>query len=403
MAKVGRNKPCSCGSGKKYKACCGSRPARSANNAVLAEQSLDDSQDITVTVGLPGQRLYIDRYIQSQDPNDSTPAKVYGGEPSEYKVVFTLNRPGFPLHSEYAMTTADKLKGDSHLAITKPALDDPLTPDANRVMLGFEIPSIGNVEFIGYPNDEGYLGKIELESISTNSFKDAEEAAYYLLAPMLSYFSTYLDVPLNVYQVDITELKTGSMRVSLVNPFPGAPLVLAPEIGINNEWRGYASLYREALNSNSSAYQFLCLFRIIEGIQERHKRLGEEARERGEVFSRPRIIIPDTKEDQVRWLNDIFPVPNEWDGLALSSIFINDALGKRAGGIIENYLRPLRNDIAHALSLDSVELTVSIDEAFHNDRLRNWLPLTKCITRWMLKNEFPKELSFIAARQVEIE
>src|ERR1044072_3398724 len=104
MAKVGRNKPCSCGSGKKYKACCGSSPARSANNAVLAEQSLDDSQDITVTVGLPGQRLYIDRYIQSQDSNDSTPAKVYGGEPSEYKVVFTLNRPGFPLHPEYAMT-----------------------------------------------------------------------------------------------------------------------------------------------------------------------------------------------------------------------------------------------------------------------------------------------------------
>ena len=33
----------------------------------------------------------------------------------------------------------------------------------------------------------------------------------------------------------------------------------------------------EALNSNSSVYRFLCLFKIIEGIRVRRLRLGKEA------------------------------------------------------------------------------------------------------------------------------
>lgn len=363
-----------------------------------------DSDNLSTYIkgGLPGQRLYADLYVRSTDPNDLNQREVYGGEQGEYKVVFTLNRPGFPLHPDNEVTNADKLRGDSHLAITAPAIVDPLLPDADRVKLAYELPEIGNIEFTGYPNEAGFLGKVELE-FPTDNFKEAEDSAHYLLAPLLSFFSTYLDIPLSIYQVDITEKRTGNMRMSIVYPFQEAPLLIVPLNGVSNEWRGYASLYREALNSNSPAYQFLCLFKIIDGIGERHKRLGAEARKRGEAFNRPPIVVPENNEEQIKWLKEIFPMPKEWNPLALNSVFVKDALGRRLSSILETHLRPLRNDIAHTLFSNLGELTVSIDEAFHILKVHKWLPLMKCLVRWMLKNEFPQEFSFSPARQIEIE
>lgn len=364
----------------------------------------DNQSEIVSKAGLPGQQLYIDVYQAASDCRDAGKPIKYGGEPGEYKIVFTLSRPGFPLHSEYEVSPASHLKGDSHLAVTKPAIIDPLHPDANLIKLGFDIPNIGKVEFVGCANDEGYLGKIELESLTTDSLKEAEETAYYLLAPMLSYFSAYLDIPINVYQIDITELRTGNYRVSFMNPCYGAPMWLAPEpIAINNEWRNYTSLYREALNSNSPAYQFLCLFKIIESVRVRHKRLASEARNRGEHFLRPVLTIPANQIEQVNWLNEIFPLPPTWDPLALGSIFVSEAMGKRIGSIVEQYLRPLRNEIAHTLFTENGELTISVDQAFNLERLNKWLPLTRCLARHLLKIEFPNELSFVPARALTLE
>ncbi len=41
-----------------------------------------------------------------------------------------------------------------------------------------------------------------------------------------------------------------------------------------DEFRLYASLYREALNSLSLRYQFLCYYKIAEGISARRGRLA---------------------------------------------------------------------------------------------------------------------------------
>jgi len=47
MAKVNRNDPCPCGSGKKYKKCCGAAPAKKKIEAVnLTGQSMDKIQGL---------------------------------------------------------------------------------------------------------------------------------------------------------------------------------------------------------------------------------------------------------------------------------------------------------------------------------------------------------------------
>jgi len=46
---------------------------------------------------------------------------------------------------------------------------------------------------------------------------------------------------------------------------------------ISQEFRKYASYYREGLASNSLNYQFLCFYKIIEGIRKRRHRLTTTA------------------------------------------------------------------------------------------------------------------------------
>lgn len=82
--------------------------------------------------------------------------------------------------------------------------------------------------------------------------------------------------------------------------------------------------------------------------------------------------------------------------MALDSIFQPESLGKKFGDVIDNILTPLRVDIAHALSSKSGDLTLSVDDLLHIQKVNKWLPLTKCIVRRMLKDEFPEEfLSYL--------
>ena len=78
--------------------------------------------------------------------------------------------------------------------------------------------------------------------------------------------------------------------------------------------------------------------------------------------------------------------------MSLESIFQPEALGKQCAAVVAGVLRPLRDKIGHALGLlEGEELTLSADELLHTEEVNRWLPLTKCIARRMLKNEFPSE------------
>jgi len=194
-----------------------------------------------------------------------------------YRVVFTLSRTGFSLLPENRYSVSEGLKGDSYLAISKPAYSEPNNPEADRINI-YAKGDGRELVFTGYPNDEGFLGKIELPSIQALHFGDAALKTYQLLAPALSSMSVYLDIPMHIYQVDLEELRTGSRRMSLLAPFKEVPMFRLPG-EMDSELRAYASLYREALISNSPNYQFLCFYKIIEGVRKRQERLTKREQE----------------------------------------------------------------------------------------------------------------------------
>ena len=396
---IGRNEACPCGSGKKFKKCCGS--VTKQNEQVSTSQGKTNSRaprPLTVemeadALGIPGMQQHLVMRRHYRNPSDPRNTGEMGGSEGEYKVVFTLSRPGYPLQPERSFSAAENLKGDSHLAIAKPALKFPSEEEFDQIELECNTP-VGNFVFIGYSNDNGYLGKIESESFHASNYGDAASKAYQALAPALSRMSLYMDIPIHVYQFDITELRTGSVRISITAPFPDVPASMTPTYGPSDELRKYASLYREALNSNSPNYQFLCLYKIIEGLRERRRRLRTQAAIEAKAVAAPPPSYPDERipkdrAEQIEWLNSIFPLPQKMDDMALNSIFINDAVGRKISNLIDKSkeLHNMRLRIAHAV-LESGEPTFSIDEGLYLDEVNKWFPITECIARFLLKEAF---------------
>ncbi len=381
MAKIGRNDPCPCGSGKKFKKCCSLTGEKTQGDKT---SSLNCSLP---RCGIPGQQEGVIAQRRFVDPTDPRNAVPPTGAPGKYRVTFTLSRPGFSLTPEGKHSFEHGLRGDSHLAIAKPAFEPPGNPSADRLVINTQTQH-GILTFEGHPNERGFLGKLVLESIDASDSIDARQEAYRLLAPSLSNKSVHLDIPLNIYQTDVVELYTGTESMTIANPFLEVPMSMMPSGVMSDEFRAYASIYREALNSNTVVYQFLCFFKILEAVRIRRARIASAAKTANEVR---RFVekVPSEQQEFVPWLSAIFPVRREWDPIALSSIFVQEARGKKFGAVIEHHLLPLRTRIAHAIS-QSGELLLSADEALDVSKVE-WLPLAKCMARRMLKNEFPSE------------
>ena len=161
----------------------------------------------------------------------------------------------------------------------------------------------------------------------------------------------------------------------MITPFREAPFAVPPEEWLQPALAAYGGLYREALNSTSTVYRFLCFFRIIESLYHRRDRLREEARQKGETLRRPRELIPRQATEFVPWLNAIFPVRHEWDDLDLASIFQPEAIGRKIRRLYQDDLRLVRNSIAHALLEDSRELVASPDDAIPHAQVDKFLHL----------------------------
>lgn len=348
--------------------------------------------------GMPGHLQYVGFMARVADPAHPINEAAIGGGPGLYKVVFTLARPGYQLHPEGHYGTYETLEGDSHLAIAKPAYIDPaFTSDDDLMHIIFDVQTEdGTFHLYGTPNKRGYLAQITAGSVEANSAQDARIKAARALASSLSNISIQLDMPLLIYQSDMIELTTGNRFVSIISPIRESPMAVAPQGTLTKEFRATASLYREALISNTPVFQFLCFFKIIEALLARRERTAIEAKARGETPSRPVQIVPADEQQFVPWLSAIYHVGRDWDEITLASIFIPDARGKKFTRIIEDYLRPVRVHIAHAV-LDSGELTLSADEEMDIQQVYKWVALTRCIVRHMLKSDFPSEfLPYIA-------
>jgi SEC-C motif len=394
MTKVGRNKLCPCGSGKKYKKCCGSAVRATESQPIFTAQHPVTGPIKIDLPGLPGHRQSLIMQNYFPDPNDPRHSENMKGEPGEYRVVFTLHRPGIPLRPEGDYALAEHMQGDSHLAIAKPAHPHPDLPEKTHVRLFSEIDG-ENFMFICHPNDKGFLGKIELQSINADNYDNAAGRAFRGATFALSGMSFQYDVPLDIYQMDVIELRTHSVRFSMITPFREMPFLGSTTLAPTQDFLKYASYYREGLSSNSLNYQFLCFYKIIEGVRKRRQRLTKTAVEAAKkravkLPSRNEERLPEEREEQIKWLNSVFSTQQEWDDQALKSIFPEEALGKKITKLIseDDQLDTVRNKIAHAI-LRSEEPTLSIDEASSVEMVNKWLPLMKCIARHLLNQEFP--------------
>jgi hypothetical protein len=345
-------------------------------------------------MGVPGEAqgmVVCNHFRDEADPRNVGSAP---GLPGQYRVTFLFERPNYRQIKEYEFTFVGPLRGDSHLAITKPAFTPP-DPNADQIKIYATTPH-GAFEFTGFPNERGFLGKVVSNPFQAADRYDAERRAYDALVPSLSNWSVHLDIPLEVQIMETMEMRTENVGIRIVQPFLEAPFAVeATPPPYDSEFAHYASMYREALNSNSSVYRFLCLFKIVEGIRVRRARLGKEAGGDREKCVRPMERIPNDDESARTWLNAIFPIHREWDGLTLSQMFPPESRGKNLTHLVQTELTNLRDQIAHSI-MRSGELSLSADDLVQIQRVNKWLPLTRSIARRMLKNDFPKQfLSYL--------
>ena len=87
------------------------------------------------------------------------------------------------------------------------------------------------------------------------------------------------------------------------------------------------------------------------------------------------------------------------DNHFLTSVFIDEAIGRTVGDIREKDLRPLRNGIGHLLNEEIKDgppkVRMWIDDPVQLLAVGHWLPITTCISRLLLKNEFANFLPLL--------
>lgn len=383
--KVGRNALCPCESGKKFKRCCLNKDANTTNKNIEKNISLS-------SMGLPNQIQHIISVASYRDKSDPRNRHRPGGEPGQYNVAFLFSKPNYRVIDEKTISGFEQIDGNSHLAITKPAYIPPNDEDATNIIIRAQNDEGEIFKFLGIPNKRGFLSKVCSDPFSANNLNDAYNKAHKMLMPSLSHWSASLDIPLFVECVQVNEIASGQHLVTWTSPFFETPFAVMPEANLTPEFRCYLSLYREALVSNSPVYQFLCFFKIIESIIERRDRLTKNAKDRGEKLQQPKERMPANAKEGIIWLNAIYYLrPPKWDIMSLQSIFREKLFNVKFNKIINDRLRPLRNNIAHAFFSEKGELAVYIDDISTINEVHNWLPLTKCLVRHMLKNAFPEE------------
>jgi len=323
---------------------------------------------------LPGLPEY---YTVVPVSNGNEPPGGPAGGPGEYQVIFVLTRFEGQF-SELQVNLPPTELGDSYikLATPAPAVSTNHQEDGRRIDFTFHL------------NERGFVGRAISAPFVAQNFADAETAAYRSLAPLLSAWSVLLDVPIRIFRTHIEELKTHSRCVMHLVPFPEITFQPAAGGHLDEHFRFYASLYREGLNSNSPPYQYLCFYKIAEGIRLRRERVDREALEAGRVPKREPERLPATYTEAPSWLNALFAVARQWEDFSLRATIPEEVLGKKINAVLDSTLEDLRDDIAHALT-QAGEFRMSADTALHSAEIQKWLPLLRCIARLLLKVEFP--------------
>jgi len=336
--------------------------------------------NIKSPVTLPGIpiALVFRHQWEGADPRNAAPIE---GGPGLYLVSFILTQP--ERTSPQDEITSEE--GDSCILLPQAGKE----PRTDAPILRVQHGSAGTgILFEGYANRQGRLAKLVASTVQATSFSDAELKANHAVQGFLSQVSVRFNAPIVIGRTHIVEVATANQHIEVVTPFLARYLVSDAKVNFIGDFQVYASLYREALNSNSPIYRFLCFYKIIEALRIRRNRLAVERRRNGETPTREREVLPSEKASATAWLKDLFELRSESDEMSIPYVFPAGTFGKRFNKIIDSVLTPLRVGIAHAV-LETGETTLVAHELLHMKQVRLWLPLTNCIARQMLKSDFP--------------
>lgn len=339
--------------------------------------------------GVPGEEQKLLVYFGTTDfPIGSRPISV----PGHFRVQFLLARPGRLKFSEREASFLTNLVGDSHLGVGKARSDRTSDQD----LIGMVLQTKGDswqIEFRCVLNEEGYIGKIVAERLYAENYLHAESVAYQALTPFLSSWSLILDIPVFIETVQVTDLTTHTDMLRVMAPF----VEMTPGVGFTSafseEFRHYASVFREAMNTNSPFYRFLCFYKIVESIYVRRGENAKRAKMHGERARKYTEEVPLTKEAIRGLLALLYPWRSNWDDdLTMDQILPSEARDKKFKTVRGQYLEPLRDRIAHAL-MRSGKVESVADRLEDVNAVTKWLPLLRIWVRLLLKTEFPNEFS----------
>jgi hypothetical protein len=395
--KIGRNDPCYCGSGKKYKRChLSASPSMTANGRQTVSIPLLPSPDRSLPPGethplfdpetqpdflVHGHlQQFGTAYAFEYDPPLPAPygaRPVPEGYPGEYEVAFTLQPPSRVILDGGTFDVNPELPGGSLLGIAKPVpradheavamrvecLHEPLDPAAAPV----------NLRYLYSPNDQGLLSTIRVRLQANNSI-EAERVARQNLEPALSNWAFVYDIPLEVARVRVEEIATKSVRVYYLHqPYKtvGFDPKISPASAQVPENYHLLLFYREALQATSPHYQFLCFYKVMDLVKWLHDKRARAARASGENPSTPPKTLT-----QDKWLTK-----------NVRPDLLSQVLGKKYAAIKECQLRPMRNRIAHAL-LDNWDPTEEpTEELLYQDDVYRLLPLVHYLARHLVAEE----------------
>src|ERR1035437_5836208 len=328
--------------------------------------------------GLPVERLWMTRIPRTMDLN--APSSLIG-VPGPYKVICVLGRP------KRLEELGEAQQGNSLIAVPQAGPE----PNAAIPIVGMDVDlPTGTVHLDGFVNPQGMLAKIVVPQIQATSFFDAELRAHRATAMILSQLAVRFNIPLEIVRTECHDLRTESARLDLRPPYVIASFPGELCVCVRSDFMFYASLYHEGLRTNSEVYQFLCFYKIIEALRKRRERIAQDLRKRGDaVPSKPREVIPATMEDAIPWLNQLFNMDSAWGQEHFRIIIPREVRGRRFGQVIDRYLRPVRDRIAHAV-LDSGELTTLSDDMLHVNQIYHWIGITMSIARAMMRTDFPE-------------
>jgi hypothetical protein len=389
--KPGRNKWCHCGSGKKWKNCHGKQTTAPKS----PKPALPTSAEVPL-MGVPGEvQNFVSWNILAGEPLPTPNSEPW--KPGKYRVQLMLGRPGYPTTEEYRHDFITPNSGNSHLKVIKPLAQRTDRDPDHMIWWSVYVDKAGKrteLQFKGEANSEGFLARFTT-TLDANNANEAASTAHASVAPILSGLAASADVPLFIESIDVMEMRSGSAMLRIVAPFPEQNFSFGPLPQMSEDYCHYASLYREALQSNSPFYRFLCLFKIVEGLHKRRGRLTIEAKRQGTFTSRKPLIperVPSNKTEQMRLLKAVYSIRSDspWDDMFIALTFPVESHEKSIKEVRDDILEKIRDTVAHAVMLDG-EPGLSVDDLEDHWKVNKWLPLLRFLARLMLTNDFPNE------------